>query len=133
MDIKMSLPAVAKQSKSFTLIEVMIAVSLIAIALVILLHSVGISIELSNQSKFISIAPLLAQERMSEAEASGSEGLNNASGDFGEEYPDISWETVVTNGPDADLKQVEVRVSRGEGKWKSDFELVTYIVRTNER
>ena len=117
----------------FTLIEVMIAVAIIAITLVILLHSVGIGIGISNESKFISIAPLLAQEKMSEAEASGFGGLNNRSGDFGDEHPDISWETVVTNGPDADLKQVEVRISRGEGKWKSSFELVTYIAKTDEK
>lgn len=116
-----------------TLIEVMIAVAIIAIALVILLHSVGVSIDLSNQSKFISMASLLAQEKMSELEMSGFSELRSGRGDFGEGYSNISWEANVMNGPDADLKKVEVVVSRGEGKWKTDFNLVTYIYKADEK
>ncbi len=125
--------AILNRIDSFTLIEVMIAVAIIAIALVILLHSVGVGIDLSNQSKFISMASLLAQEKMSELEMSRFSELKSGRGDFGEGHPDISWEANVTNGPDADLKEVEVVVSRGEGKWKSDFNLVTYIAKTDEK
>ena len=76
--------------KGFTLLEVMIAVSLLAIALTTLFGSQSQSVSLGSTTKFNIQAPLLAQLKLVEltrtADRPGSD-----SGDFGDNYPGYHW------------------------------------------
>ena len=106
-------------NKGFTLLEVMIAVALIAIALTTLLGSQSQSVSFANSAKFETLAALLAQGKMSEI-ALQQETLSSESGDFGDDYPGYAWEVEVSDvsieGVDniSDyLKQVDLTVTWG--------------------
>ena len=86
-------------NKGFTLLEVMIAVALIAIALTTLLGSQSQSVSFANSAKFETMAALLAQSKMSEITVQESDELTNDSGDFGDDYPGYAWEVNVSASP----------------------------------
>lgn len=107
-------------NRGFTLLEVMIAVALIAIALVTLLGSQSQSVFFANSAKFETMAALLAQSKMSEITIQAADSLSSDSGDFGEDYPGYAWEATVSDvsieGLDAIsdyLKQIDLAVTWG--------------------
>jgi general secretion pathway protein I len=85
------------RNKGFTLLEVMIAVAIIAIALTTLLGSQSQSVSFANSAKFETMAALLAQSKMSEITTQKANELTNDSGDFGDDYPGYSWEFTVSD------------------------------------
>jgi general secretion pathway protein I len=106
--------------KGFTLLEVMIAVAIIAIALTTLLGSQAQSVSFANSAKFETMAALLAQSKMSEITIRAADSLSSDSGGFGDDYPGYRWETTVSNvsieGLDAIadyLKQIDLTVTWG--------------------
>ncbi len=115
----------------FTLLEVMIAVAIIAIALMAVLGSQSQGVSLAGESKFNRTASLLAQGKMAEIETIKDQGnLNSDSGDFGDEFPGYTWRLsvhdVLFEGVEKlsdRLKQVDLVVS-----WGSD-ELYQYRLR----
>ena len=107
-------------NKGFTLLEVMIAVALIAIALVTLLGSQSQSVSYANSAKFETMAALLAQSKMSEIMIQDADALSGDSGDFGEYYQGYAWEATVSDvsieGLDTIseyLKQIDLTVTWG--------------------
>ena len=115
----------------FTLLEVMIAVVIIAIALMAVLGSQSQGLSLAGESRFNRTASLLAQGKMAEIEAVKDQNdLNSDSGDFGDEFPGYTWQLSVHNvlfdGAERisdRLKQIDLEVS-----WGSD-ELYQYRLR----
>lgn len=106
--------------KGFTLLEVMVAVALLAIALTTLLGSQSQSVSFANSAKFETMAALLAQSKMSEITMQEGGDLNSDSGDFGEDYPGYFWEVEVSDIaiPGIDnisdyLKQIDLTVTWG--------------------
>jgi general secretion pathway protein I len=104
----------------FTLLEVMIAVAIIAIVLVAVFGSQSQSLSLANDAKFSTTAALLAQRKMAEVEMEDSLDVSSASGDFGEDFPEYQWELNVSEVPLPGieglefLKQVDVTVRWGD-------------------
>ncbi len=74
----------------FTLLEVMIAISVLAIALTTLFGSQSQSISLGSATKFNTQAPLLAQMKLTEF-VRATERPSADSGDFGDEFPGYQW------------------------------------------
>jgi general secretion pathway protein I len=85
----------SKGNRGFTLLEVMIAMAIIAIALVAVLGSQSQSLTLASEAKFNTTAALLAQSKMAEIETESMENLSSDSGDFGEDFPNYHWEYTV--------------------------------------
>jgi len=106
--------------RGFTLLEVMIAVTIIAIVLVAVFGSQSQSLSLANEAKFSTTAALLAQKKMAEVEAEDSLDLFAASGDFGDDFPQYNWEVAVSDIPMSGvegldyLKQIDVTVRWGD-------------------
>jgi len=107
-------------NKGFTLLEVMIAVALVAIALTALLGSQSQSVSFANSAKFETMAALLAQSKMSEIAIQEKDSLSSGSGDFGEDYPGFAWEAAVSDistvgGSNISdyLKQIDLTVTWG--------------------
>lgn len=76
--------------RAFTLLEVMIAVSIMAIALVALFGSQSRSLSLATEAHFNIVAPMLAAGKL--AEIKGGKAFSaNDDGDFGEKFPGYSW------------------------------------------
>ena len=119
------------QQKGFTLLEIMIAVAIIAIALTTLLGSQSQSVYFANSAKFETMAALLAQSKMSELVLEDSFALSSNSGDFGDDFPGYNWEATVSDmvveGIDVSdyLKQVDLAVTWGVHRY--DLRLYHYV------
>ena len=118
--------------KGFTLLEVMIAVALIAIALVTLLGSQSQSVSYANSAKFETMAALLAQSKMSEILIQDAGALSGDSGDFGDDYQGYAWEATVSDVSIAGLdtiseylKQIDITVTWGVFSY--DLRLYHYV------
>jgi len=105
----------------FTLLEVMVAISLIAIAVTAVLGSQSQSVSLAGESRFYTTAALLAQSKMADMELQDPEDWSANSGDFGEEFAGYTWEINVSDvmfdrpkNVSDHLKQVDLTISWGE-------------------
>jgi len=111
---------------AFTLLEVMIAVSIIAIALVALFGSQSRSLSHATEAHFNIVAPMLASGKLAELEAADT-APNNDDGDFGDEFPGYSWkvetERASFDSPEAlaklekPLQKIELTVLWSETKF----------------
>ena len=114
----------------FTLLEVMVAMAIMAIVLVSVyrMHSQTLSMNAAN--RFYTQAPMLAQSKLAELEAGSSEIIAGDSGDFGEKFPGYTWNVSVAEisiealgEVSNDLKQIDLIVSLNNDEF-------TYNVRT---
>jgi general secretion pathway protein I len=117
--------------KGFTLLEIMIAVAIIAIALTALLGSQSQSVYFANSAKFETMATLLAQSKMSELVLEDSFSLSSNNGDFGDDFSGYAWEAkvsdIVIEGIDVSdyLKQIDLVVTWGVHRY--DLRLYHYV------
>jgi len=114
---------IKKEEYGFTLLEVMVAMSIIAIALMAMLGSQSQSLSLANEAKFSTTSTLLAQSKIAEIEAEKPEDLTSISGDFGEDFPNYRWDLTVNDiaFPGSEevtdyLKQIDLNISWGVDK-----------------
>ena len=122
----------------FTLLEVMIAMAIIAITLVAVFGSQSQSLSLANEAKFNTTAALLAQSKMAEVETLDPGDLVSGSGDFGEDFPDYHWDLTVSDITFAGaeevsehLKQIDLSLSYGEhGKYRYRLKLYRFVPKT---
>jgi general secretion pathway protein I len=110
-----------KKRDGFTLLEVMVAVALLAIALTAVLGSQSQSVSLASEAKFNTTAALLAQSKVAEVEVEDVEDLTSDSGDFGEDFPGYTWQMTVSSvlfghpeNVSDHLKQIDLTISWGE-------------------
>lgn len=109
------------------MLEVMIAMSILAITLVTLLGSQSTSLSLTAEAKFNTIAQLLALEKLAELE-SGVTALESNDGTFEDDFDNYTWkievETLDSPLPKAldqleePLLKVEVTVSQESTPFK---------------
>ncbi|EKD40069.1 MAG: hypothetical protein ACD_75C00185G0004 [uncultured bacterium] len=90
--------------RAFTLLEVMIAVAIIAIAMVTLLGSQARSLSHATEAHFNVVAPMLASLKLAEM-AGGVIPAVNDDGDFGEDFSGYKWKMEVE---DAEFATSEV-------------------------
>ena len=111
------------RQRGFTLLEVMVALAIIAIGLTALLGSHSQSVSLAEEADFFTTAALLAQKKMTELELAGLGDLSYDAGDFGEDFPGYRWEVKISR-PDFGgiddlakyIKQIELSLFRGADK-----------------
>jgi len=119
-----------RKCPGFTLLEVMVAMAIIAITLMAVLNAQSGSLSRACEAKFSTTAPLLAQEKIAELEIEKAEDLTSDSGDFGDDFPGYSWE-LTAQEPSFDspenvsdhLRQLDLTISWGED------ELYSYSLR----
>ena len=110
-----------RSSTGFTLLEIMVATSIIAIVLVSVYRMHAQTISMNFISRFQTTAPMLAKKVLTEVETKPVDDLVDDSGDFGKEFSGYKWQVSVKEvefealGEIAkDLKQIEVTVSLNE-------------------
>jgi general secretion pathway protein I len=86
----------------FTLLEVMVAVAVIAIALVTLIGAQSQSVAIATDSRFDTTASLLAQGKLAELSLMDYTALSDSTGHFGQDFPEFSWKTEVTELSEGD-------------------------------
>ncbi len=124
-------PRSQRTSFGFTLLEVMVALAIMAIVLVSVYRMHSQSLTMNMAARFYTQAPILAQGKIAELEALSSGVFPENSGDFGEQFPGYSWKTSVADitseilGEVAeDLKRVDITVSLNENQFV--YNLRTY-------
>ncbi len=122
----------ASDPGGFTLLEVMVAVSIIAIVLVSIVRLQGQTISMNETIRFYAIAPLLAQAKLTEIVLKPSDFEGAQSGDFGDEYPGYTWTTniekisiEVLESPTLTMKKIDMMIDLNNGQMK--FSLRRYL------
>ena len=112
----------------FTLLEVLVAVTILGVALVSLLGLHVGNLARLGENQRITEATLLAQGLMTEIESGPPASLGSEQGDFEEtypeRYPDLGWERAVLTTPLPDLREIRVRVYRGDGETPAPDDVV---------
>lgn len=112
-------------ARGFTLLEVMVSLSIIAIVLVSIIRLQGQTIIMNETIRFYTIAPLLAQSKMSEISLDPFNLDISSSGNFGDDYPGYTWKSQVEDidinieeSGEINLKKVDVIVVLNEDEIK---------------
>ena len=111
----------------FTLLEVMVALLIIATSFVVLLHTRNQSVTAADYAKRTTVATLLASERMSEIEQEDFPDTGEDGSNFGDDYPEYRWETTVSDTAYENIKEVKVEVLWGEEGSERSIGLVNYV------
>jgi general secretion pathway protein I len=115
--------------EGFTLLEVMIAMAILAIALVAVYQSQSQSVSMASDSRFLTTASLLAQSRMAEIDATATRQAITADGDFGEAFPDYRWQMEVGNVEEIPLlRRIILTVTNGRMTKRNTYRLTLYKV-----
>ena len=102
----------------FTLLEIMVSISIIAIVLVAVYRMHTQTISMNASVKFYTTSLLLAHGKIAELEKTTSNELTDNSGNFGEAFPGYIWKVSIedvesnllgTTGKD--LKKIDVTIS----------------------
>lgn len=115
----------------FTFIEVLMAVSMLAVLLVGVHKLQSRLVDVNLATRFLTLAPLLAQNRMTELERNHFKNVDANSGDFGAAFPGYKW-SLIMDTVDTDIlkkmaspmKKIEVTISLDNGE--RSYRLRTY-------
>lgn len=118
--------SVLTDRKAFTLLEVIVAMAILAISLTTLFSAQSRNISLATEAKFNTNAPLLAGLKLAELE-SGKIELVDSEGDFGKDFPGYVWKIEVQDAVidtteladilEKNLRRVDITVSQQQDSY----------------
>lgn len=101
----------------FTLLEVLVAMAVLAVALVSLLGLYNRSLTLTIRAQQLSTGMLLAQEMLARTQLEGAAAARVTAGDFSDfhpgRYPEFRWQRTLRPTPLKDLWEIRVGVAWG--------------------
>jgi general secretion pathway protein I len=122
------------QTKGFTLLEVMVALSIIAIVLVSVYKLHAQTVSMNNEVRFYVTAPMLAQIKMAEIKSESLEDIGDDSGDYGDEFPDYRWNIVIDDVESTalgniakDLKKIDLIISLNNDEFTYNLRAYKYF------
>jgi general secretion pathway protein I len=107
----------------FTLLEVMVAIAILAIALVAVLRSQAHTVFVAGEARLSTTASLLAQSKLAEIESNREDSTQ---GDFGEDFPNYSWETSIRKTELKQLKEVILTIKWQEQSLTREYKVSFY-------
>jgi len=126
--------------RGFTLLEVLLAIALLAIALPILLGLRNFDLDLHAQARELTAATLLAQEKLLESELAGVYMIGETAGEFRNAPLGASatvqatdrpigykWKRTVSPTPLELIREIRVKVSWPRGATEETVEVSTYV------
>jgi general secretion pathway protein I len=120
----------SKHAEGFTLLEVMVALAIIAFTVVTYVHSQNTSIALLTESTNVTVATLLAQGRMILLEGDDISGPVEREGTFEEaRYAQFRWKEHVVATPLPNILEAHVEVSWDDNRGLRSVELISMVVR----
>jgi len=112
-----SLKSQVSSPKGFTLLEVLVAMAVLAVALVSLLGLYNRSLLLTIRAQHLSTATLLVQEMVTRTQLEGMSALRATTGDFADlhpgQYPEFHWYRTLRPTALTELWELRVGVSWG--------------------
>lgn len=118
------------RNAGFTLLEIMIALAIVAIALVSLLGLANRSIAVQERLQRMTRATLLAQEKMTEIELAAEAKtlvFEPAAGVFAEPFSDFRWRLEFADTPLPVVTQVTVTVAWGAEERNEAVDLSNFL------
>jgi general secretion pathway protein I len=79
------------RATGFTLLEVMVAMAIMAIVLVSVYRMHSQTLAMNTANRFYTQAPMLARSKLAQLETGASGIITSDSGDFGDKFPGYSW------------------------------------------
>jgi general secretion pathway protein I len=130
----------ATNAFGFTLLEVLIAMAILALALPILLGLRNWDLNLQSRATDITAATMLAQEKLIEAELSLVYPVGETNGDFRNPPPgyqapgDVAeraeryrWKRIITTTPLPSVREVKIQILWQQGATDEVLEASTYV------
>jgi general secretion pathway protein I len=125
MKLWQPLAGTGKNTKGFTLIEMMIALTILALVVAAVAHALSQGLALAHRIKKETTLSLLAQSKMAEIESArvtAGSGRGNFSGNFSQ----YSWQVTVSESGIPSLKKVEVTVMDTLAEKSAGFHLSSF-------
>src|SRR5437870_4732239 len=104
--------------RGFTLVEVMAAVTVIAIVLPTIMYGISLATNVAGVARHRTQATTLAQGKLNELLVTGDWQNGTLSGDFGDRWPEYHWKAAVNtwdsptvSGLTSSLQQLDVTVT----------------------
>jgi general secretion pathway protein I len=114
----------------FTLLEVMVALAILAIALTSIYRLQGQTMMMSASARFYNLAPQLARLKLAEIERQEIKDIVNGTGDFGQDYPGYNWTLGIEELPSDlitsklyHLARIDITVSNND---ENSYQMRTY-------
>ena len=95
----------------FTLPEVLATLLLVAIVVPSIMQGISLATAAAGTARQRSEATALAESKINELVATGQWQSGGLSGDFGEQFPDYSWQAEVRNWTEPSARQLQVHVT----------------------
>ncbi len=113
----------------FTLLEVMIAVAILAIGLVAVLKSQTHGLDMAYDSEINTRFALFAQQKIADIQVAMASDEKNVDGrgDFGSEFPSFSWQIESEPSSIPNLEKVKLTITYSEGTNKREFVTLQYF------
>jgi general secretion pathway protein I len=115
------------REQGFTLLEVMVALAILAITLVVIFSQQAAGIKVGSEARIITKATFVAQERMTTLITQERLPIGEEEGEVQEEIPPLKWKQMVEESATEGLHRVTVLVQWKEGERDRDLRLVTYV------
>jgi general secretion pathway protein I len=119
-----------RSPRGFTLLEVLISLAIVAIVLITCLRAQNQSIRLYQLSRDLTIATILARQKMGEIELAGFPELGEEEGDFEDAFPEFTWRQRVSETPFEEARRVDLSIIWKEGTRERSVDLIAYITNT---
>lgn len=100
-----------RRQRAFTLVEVLAALTLVAIILPAAMKGISLATATAGLAKREMVAVSLAETKLAELLATGEWQNGNVFGDFGAEWPDYRWTVEVTDWEGPALREVRISVA----------------------
>ena len=114
----------------FTLVEVLVSISIIAIVLLAVFKLHSQTIDMRRGSGFYSLAPLLARDKLTEIEIEAAYDQAEDSGRFEAEYDGYSWQSRISEVESETLGVLAERLQQIDITVISNREDLSYRLRT---
>jgi len=121
-------------ASGFTLLEVMVAMAIMAIVLVSVYRMHSQTLTMNAAARFYTQAPMLAQSKLAQLEGDSSEIVAGDSGDFGDKFPGYTWSLSTDEVSSealgeigAALKRIDIKVSFNSDEYVYDVRTYRFI------
>jgi general secretion pathway protein I len=121
-------------TSGFTLLEVMVAMAIMAIVLVSVYRMHTQTLTMNTAARFYTQAPMLAQSKLAQLEADPSNIITGDSGDFGDKFPGYSWSITTDEVSSealgeiaADLKRIDMMVSYNSDEYTYSVRIYRFL------
>ncbi len=120
-----------RRATGFTLIEVLVALAVIAVAMAAIVRSTTVSAGNAGYLKDRTLAHWVAMNKIAELQLEGTwPGVGLRKGEYDMADHEWRWETTVSETEDNDVRRMDVKVFRGPQSKEALAVVVAYVGRT---